>query len=43
LEIAGRIHEGVEKVERVERQIISYCQSPQFTRQGLEDLYKKLR
>ncbi len=43
LEIAGRIHEGVEKVEQVERQIITYCQSPQFTRQGLEDLYKKLR
>ena len=43
LEIAGRIPEGVEKVERVERQIISYCQSPPVTRQGLEDLYKKLR
>jgi len=43
LEIAGRIHEGVEKVEGVERQIITYCQGPQFTRQGLEDLFKKLR
>ncbi len=43
LEIAGRISEGVEKVERVERQLITYCQSPGFTRQGLEDLYNKLR
>ncbi|HVI84475.1 MAG TPA: RraA family protein, partial [bacterium] len=43
LEMAGRIAEGVEKVERVERQVISYCQSPGFSRQGLEDLYRGLR
>jgi regulator of RNase E activity RraA len=43
LEIAGRIAEGVEKVERVERQVISYCQSPGFSRQGLEDVYRGLR
>jgi regulator of RNase E activity RraA len=43
LEAAGRIAEGVEKVERVERQVISYCQSPGFSRQGLEDLYRGLR
>ena len=43
LELAGRIHEGVEKVDHVERQIITYCQSPKFSRQGLADLYKKLR
>lgn len=43
LEIAGHIQEGVEKVEQVERQIITYCRSANFTRQGLEDLYKKLR
>jgi 4-hydroxy-4-methyl-2-oxoglutarate aldolase len=43
LEVAGRISEGVEKVEHVERQIITYCQSANFTRQGLEDLFKKLR
>jgi 4-hydroxy-4-methyl-2-oxoglutarate aldolase len=42
-EVAGRIQEGVEKVEGVERQIVTYCQSARFTRQGLEDLYKKLR
>jgi 4-hydroxy-4-methyl-2-oxoglutarate aldolase len=42
-EIAGRIAEGVEKVDQVERQLITYCQSPGFTRQGLEDLYNKLR
>ena len=43
LEIAGRIAEGVEKVEAVERQIISFCQSPGFSRRGLEDLFKTLR
>jgi len=43
LEAAGRIAEGVEKVDRVERQVISYCQSPGFSRQGLEDLYRGLR
>ena len=43
LEIAARISEGVEKVDRVERQLITYCQSPGFTRQGLETLYNKLR
>jgi 4-hydroxy-4-methyl-2-oxoglutarate aldolase len=42
-EIAGRISEGVGKVEQVERQLITYCQSPGFTRQGLEDLFNKLR
>jgi 4-hydroxy-4-methyl-2-oxoglutarate aldolase len=43
VEVAGRIAEGVEKVDRVERQLISYCQSPGFSRQGLEDLYHRLR
>jgi len=43
LEIAGRIAEGEEKVEAVERQIISFCQSPGFSRRGLEDLFKTLR
>jgi regulator of RNase E activity RraA len=42
-QIAGRIGEGAEKVDQVERQLIAYCQSPGFTRQGLEDLYNKLR
>ncbi len=43
LEIAARLEEGVQKVDREERQIIEYCQSPGFTRQGLEDLYRRLR
>lgn len=43
MEVAGRIREGVEQVEQVERQIITFCQGAQFSRQGLEDLYNKLR
>ncbi len=43
LEIAGRIPEGVAKVDREERVLIAYCQSPGFTRQGLEELYRRLR
>jgi regulator of RNase E activity RraA len=43
LEIAGRISEGVEKVDRLERQLITYCRTPGFTRQGLETLYNNLR
>lgn len=43
LEIAERLEDGVAQVERVEREIISYCQSPQFTREGLEALYRRLR
>jgi len=42
-EVAGRIPEGVAKVDHVERQLIAYCQRPDFTRQGLEDLYRQLR
>lgn len=42
-EIAERIGEGVAKVDRMERELITYCQSPGFTRQGLEDLYRRLR
>jgi 4-hydroxy-4-methyl-2-oxoglutarate aldolase len=42
-QVAERITEGVEKVDQVERQLINYCQRPGFTRQGLEDLYNKLR
>jgi 4-hydroxy-4-methyl-2-oxoglutarate aldolase len=43
LEIADRLEEGVAKVEREEREIITYCQSPEFTREGLEALYRRLR
>ncbi len=42
-EIAEKIEEGVAKVEKEEREIIRYCQSPGFTRQGLEALYRRLR
>lgn len=43
LEIAERIDEGVAKVDRVERELIAYAQSPAFTRQGYEDLFRRLR
>jgi len=43
LEIAARLDEGVQKVDREERQIIEYCQSPGFTRAGFEELYRRLR
>ncbi len=43
LEIAERIQDGVAKVDQMERQLITYSQSPGFTRQGLEDLYRRLR
>lgn len=43
MEIAERVEEGVARVEREEREIIAYCQSPGFTRQGLEHLYRRLR
>ncbi len=42
LEIAERIEEGVVKVDRMEREIINYCQSPGFTRQGFEELYRRV-
>jgi 4-hydroxy-4-methyl-2-oxoglutarate aldolase len=41
--IAERIEEGVRQVDHEERQIIAYCQSSEFTRQGLEALYHRLR
>jgi 4-hydroxy-4-methyl-2-oxoglutarate aldolase len=43
LEIGARIDEGVTKVEREEREIIAYCKTAGFTRQGLEELYRRLR
>jgi len=43
LEIAERIPEGVAKVEREERQLIEYCRTSGFSREGLEDLYRRLR
>ena len=31
------------ELERVEREIIAYCQSPEFTREGLETLFRRTR
>jgi 4-hydroxy-4-methyl-2-oxoglutarate aldolase len=43
LEIAARIPEGVKEVDTMERQIINYSQSPDFTVEGLTALWDKLR
>ena len=42
-EIAARIPEAVAKVEADERKIISVCQSPTFSADGLKQLYKQIR
>lgn len=43
LELAARIPEGVKVVDTMERQIINYSQSPNFTVEGLTELYERLR
>ena len=43
LEVAARIPEGVKVVDTMERQIISYSQSPDFTVEGLTALWNRLR
>jgi regulator of RNase E activity RraA len=43
LDLAARIPEGVKKVDTMERQIIGYCQSPEFTVEGLVALWNRLR
>ncbi|HXX37372.1 MAG TPA: RraA family protein [bacterium] len=43
LEIAPEVVDGVARVERREREIISYCQSSNFTRDGLESLFRGQR
>ena len=43
LDLAARIPEGVKVVETMERQIINYSQSPEFTVEGLTELYERLR
>ena len=40
LELARRIPEAVRQVDQRERRIISYCQSPGFTREGLRDVFR---
>jgi len=42
-ELANRIPEGVKVVDTMERQIINYCQSPEFTLEGLTELWNRLR
>jgi regulator of RNase E activity RraA len=43
LELAARIPEGVKVVDTMERQIINYSQSPEFTVEGLTALWDRLR
>jgi 4-hydroxy-4-methyl-2-oxoglutarate aldolase len=42
-EIANDVADGVAQVERREREIIEYCRSRGFTREGLEALYRRPR
>ncbi len=42
LDLAARIPEGVQTVETMERQIINYSKSKEFTVDGLTDLFKRL-
>ena len=42
LDLAARIPEGVQTVETMERQIINYSKSPEFTVDGLIELFTRL-
>jgi 4-hydroxy-4-methyl-2-oxoglutarate aldolase len=42
LDLAARIPEGVQTVETMERQIINYSKSPEFTVDGLIELFSRL-
>jgi len=42
-ELAARIPEGAETVARMERELISYAQSPGFNVEGLKALWQRLR
>ena len=39
-ELAASVPEAARKVEERERRIISYCQSSEFTREGLRDVFR---
>ena len=41
LEIAAAIPAAAAEVERIERRIINYCKSPDFSVEGLKDLYRR--
>lgn len=43
LDLAARIPEGVKVVDTMERQVINYCQSAEFTVEGLTALWNRLR
>lgn len=43
LDLATRIPDGVKTVDTMERQIINYSQSSEFTVDGLIDLFRRLR
>lgn len=43
LDLAAKVPEGVKVVETMERQIINYAQSPEFTVHGLIALWNRLR
>lgn len=40
-EIAGRLDDAVERINRSEQEILAYCRRPDFTREGLEAIYLK--
>ena len=42
-EVAGRLDDAVERVNRSEQEILAYCRRPDFTREGLEAIYLKRR
>ena len=43
LELAAKIAGGVKAVDTMERQLVNYAQSPEFTLEGLTELWHRLR
>jgi len=43
LEVANRLDDAVEAVNRREQEILAYCRRPDFTRAGLEDVFGRPR
>jgi regulator of RNase E activity RraA len=43
LEVADRVAEAAARVEADERAIIEFCRSPDFSVEGLKDLYRRVR
>jgi 4-hydroxy-4-methyl-2-oxoglutarate aldolase len=42
-DVADRLDDAVEQVNRHEREVLDYCRRPDFTREGLEAIYLKRR